>query len=479
MEIFDVVIVGSGFGGAIPALRLAENDRSVLILEAGERLTRKDFEQTWSFRAQSRLFNTFTSKDFTVFFRYGKGLGGGSLTYAAASLRTPSECFEYTDQAGYKVWPDAVNRAILDPWFEVVEKQMEITRAAWEDVPKAGGVFAMMLDNMGLTCDRSMYPIVNCLQCGFCMCGCPFDRKKHLGLNYIPQAETKGAEFRTQCTVHHIEEDGSGYAVVYKDPHDIERKVHADLVVMAASALETPAILLRSKEHLADLHPQVGKNLNNNGDVALVFHLPEDFPKAYLYMGRNNAGMITYAFWKDHRITIHAGAGPSALFAALDVVMDDGSKPSIPLGLDFKHFMRDNYPHRLISSLAIGLVDGEGEVSVNKDGNLEFNLPTTEHMQSYLDRVAAIGRDMAEANNARLMRTADHTFEHGDAHPLGTCRIGDNADKAPCTPEGELRTNPGIFCTDGSSIPGGTGVNPAHTIAANAERIADFIVNNR
>jgi len=110
---------------------------------------------------------------------------------------------------------------------------------------------------------------------------------------------------------------------------------------------------------------------------------------------------------------------------------------------------------------------------------LEFELPMTANLKAYIDRVAGLGRRMAKETGAKLLRTADDTFEHGDAHPLGTCRIGDDGERAPCTPQGELRGNPGIFCTDGSSIPGGTGVNPAHTIAANAERIADWIVKNR
>jgi len=479
LEAVDVLIVGSGFGGSIPALRLAEAGREVLVLEQGERLTEKDFEQSWSFRPQSRLFNTYTAKDFDVFFRYGKGLGGGSLTYAAAMLRAPSKVFEYVDSAGYGVWPEAVSREVLDPHYEMVEEMMSVRRATWDEVPKAGGCFAMLLDNMGLTCDRAMYPMVDCLQCGFCMAGCPFGRKQHLGKNYIPQAEVAGAEFRTGCQVDTVEAKGGNYVVHYRDPNDIERQVEAPLVVMAASALETPAILLRSSGKLPDLHPQVGRNLNNNGDVALVFQLPEDFPDAYLYMGRNNAGMITYAFWEEHGITIHAGAGPPALFAALDCVMDDGSLPTVPLGLEFKKFMRENYPHRLISSLAIGLVDGNGVVTVDSNGLLQFDFPMTDQMAAYIDRVAGVGRQIAKANGASLLRTAAPSFEHGDAHPLGTCRMGDDEELSPCTANGELRSHPGIFCTDGSSISSGTGVNPAHTIAANAERIAAYLVAQR
>ncbi len=479
METFDAIIVGSGFGGSIPALRLADDGRKVLVLEQGPRMSTKDFKMDWSLLNQGKLTVAYTSKDYKVFMRYGRGLGGGSLTYAAASLRAPSEVFDYKDQNGYSVWPKSVTRSVLDPYYKMVEEKMQISRASWADVPKAGGVFAMLLDNMGLTCDRTMYPIVDCLQCGFCMCGCPFGRKKHLGENYIPQAEAKGAEFRVNCRVDHLEKEGAGYAVYYKDSHNLEQKAFSDTVIMAASALETPAILLRSKSYLTDLHPQVGKNFNQNGDVALVFLLPDTFPKAYSYMGRNNAGVITYAFWEEAKVTIHAGAGPPALFAAMDVVPDDGSAPKIPFGLEFKQFLKDNYPDRLISTLAIGLVDGQGEVTVNSKGMLEFDIPMTDHMRDYIEKVAAIGRRIANENGAKLMRTAYDTFEHGDAHPLATCRIGDDADKAPCDANGELRSHPGIFCTDGSAIPGGTGVNPAHTIAANAERIAAYIVKSR
>ena len=476
MDNADVVVVGSGFGGAIPALRLAEAGRSVVVLEQGERLADRDFVQDWSFRAQSRLFVTYTSSDFTVFLRYGRGLGGGSLTYAAAMLRAPSEVFAYQDRHGYRVWPLEVTRAALDPHYERVESTMSVRQATWDEVPRAGGCFAMLLDRMGLTCDRACYPMKDCLQCGFCMCGCMFGRKQHLGKNYIPAAERHGAEFRTRCWVHHLQPAGSGWEVHYLDPWGDERAVRGERVVLAAGALETPALLLRSREWLPDLHPMVGRNLNNNGDVALMFELPDGFPDAYGHMGRNNAGMITYAFWDEHRITIHAGAGPPALFAALDVVRDDGAQPQRPWGLPLKHFLRDNYPHRVISTLAIGLVDGEGQVTVDGRGSLRFELPPTEGLSAYIDRVAGVARRICDATGARLLRTGDDTVEHGDAHPHGTCRKGDDGERAPCAPTGELRGAPGVFCADGSSIPGGTGVNPALTIAANAERISAGLV---
>lgn len=476
METVDVVIVGSGFGGSIPALRLAQSGRSVVVLEQGPRLTEKDFVPSWSFREQSRLFTTYQSQDYSVFFRYGRGVGGGSLTYAAAMLRAPSEVFAYRDGDDYHVWPASVTRAALDPHYAEVERMMSVSRIPWDEVPRAGAVFAMLLDKMGLTCDRARYPMVDCLGCGFCMAGCPYGRKQHLGRNYVPQAETAGAEFRAGCKVERLSRDGSGYVVHYRDHSGLAQTVAADLVLLAAGALETPAVLLRSGAGLGELHPEIGKNLNNNGDMALIFQLPPDFPDAQMFMGRNNAGMITYAFWEEHKITIHAGAGPPALFAALDVVRDDGEAPRAPLGLEFKRFMRDNYPNRLVSSLAIGLVDSVGRVTVDGQGLVHFDFPMTPALSAYIERVAGVGRRIAEATGAKLCRTADSGWEHADAHPLGTVRMGDDDAKAPCTPAGELRGFPGLYVTDGAAIPGGTGVNPANTIAANAERIAAGIV---
>ncbi len=475
MEAFDVVIVGSGFGGSIPALRLSQAGRKVLVLEQGPRTTPASFPQDWAFRAQAKLFTTYTSKDYHVILRYGRGLGGGSLTYAAAMLRAPSEVFDYRDRDDYRVWPAGVTREVMNPFYAKVEETMTVERASWSDVPRCGGIFAMMLDKMGKTADRTMYPIHDCRQCGFCMCGCPFGKKKHLGHNYIPQAEELGAQFRTDCKVDHVEKDGDGWIVRYADAQGHARGVHGDQLIIAAGALETPAVLLRSKKWMPELHPQVGKNLNNNGDVAFLFRLPPSMPKTYPYMGRNNAGVITYAFWQEHKITIHPGAGPPALVAAMDVFSEkDG--PKVPLGVDFKHFVRDQYAHHLIPALAIGLVDGEGTVTVNDSGLLEFDLPLTERLKAYIDRVADVGRSIAAANDAELLRTGGDTFEHGDAHPLGTCRIGDDDSRAPCDMYGALRGQKNLYITDGAAVPGGTGVNPSLTIGANAERIAAHLV---
>ena len=120
METLDDIIVGSGFGGAIPALRLARTGRSILCLEQGERLTEKDFVQDWGFKAQSRLFVTYTSKDYPVLLGDGRGIGGGSLTYAAAMLRSPSEVFTWRDRVARSDSPDRRRPILSSRWIATV-----------------------------------------------------------------------------------------------------------------------------------------------------------------------------------------------------------------------------------------------------------------------------------------------------------------------------------------------------------------------
>ena len=474
-DIYDAVIIGSGFGGGISALRIAEKGHRVLVLERGRRYTEKDFRQDWSIKNLMRFYKVFSSSDYRIFYRTANCMGGGSVIYSGASLRTPSEVFDFVDNKGYRVWPENVNRKILDPYYDVVEEMMSINRPSWEEVPGTGGTFAKMMANMGLTCDRGKYPYVGCRGCGFCEVGCIFGAKKHLLHNYIPNAEEKGAEFRDGCMVREIYPSNGNWRVVYVDKHRNLKEAEGRVVVFGAGAACTPEILLRSYKNgrLPELHPQVGKNFNNNGDFPFLFALPEEgFDEFYVYKGRTNAVMITYAFWKDERITIHTGSQPPGIFAGLNFA-PEGMRA---WGLEFKHFIKRIYPKRIIGAMVIGLVTGEGEVKLLNDIPV-IDIPLTEELYRYQKRVIEIGRKIAKANNAEFMPIPPDV-PYGDAHLLGTVRMGDDPEKAPCDEWGRLRGYEGLFIVDGSVIPGGTGVNPAHTIAANAERISRFIAEN-
>lgn len=470
-EHFDAVIVGSGFGGAIPALRIADKGKQVLVLERGYRFTEKDFRQEWSIKNLMRFFNVVPSDDYTLIFRTANLMGGGSVLYSGASLRAPTEVFQFVDKDGYKVWPNGVTRQVLDPYYDRVETMMEINRPGWDEVPKSGGTFAKMLNNMGLTCDRAKFPYVNCRQCGFCEAGCIYGTKRHLGFNYIPTAEKYGAVFREGCKAREVYPSSNGYTVKYIDRFRNEKEVEGEVVVLAGGAAGTPEILLRSKKNgLPALSDQVGKNFNNNGDLAFFFALPDTGFEPYkVYAGRTNAVMITYAFWYEHKITIHTGSQPPGVFAVLDFKRE--GMP--PWGLEYKHFLKEHYPSGIIGALAIELITGEGEVNLSNDLPVA-KLPMTDELLNYHRRVLNIAKMIADANNAELLAIPEN-IPYGDAHLLGTCRMGEDPQRSVLDSNCEVRGYPGLFVSDSSSIPGGTGVNPSFTIAANAERIGDYI----
>ncbi len=475
MDRYDVVIVGSGFGGAIPAFRLAQAGRKVLVLERGRRSTSRDFRFSWDPRYLQTIQKFYLSADFQVAFQTGMGVGGGSVVYAGAMLRSPSEVFDFQDTDGTRLWPASMTRTTLDPYYDAVEQLMGVRQALWTEVPKAGGVFAKMLDAMGLTCDRVRFPYLSCRQCGFCEAGCHYDANRSLLFNYVPAAEQLGAAFLTGTSVTGLEPSNNGYNVHYTDAFGSARIVWGQVAVLAAGAIETPALLLRSANALGLTNPHVGQHFGNNGDVPWYWALPEGkFPSFALYKGRNNAAMITYAFWDEHRISIHTGCGPPAVFSALDVHRD--APGALSWGLEHKQLMTALYQGRLVGGIAIGLVHGEGQITIDSGGAPQISFPMTSELQAYTDRVIGVAQQIADANGAEVLRMGRDGVPLGGAHPMGTCRIGDDPARAVCDPGGQVYGVEGMFVSDASTLPGGTGVNPALTIAANAERIAAQII---
>ena len=472
----DALIVGSGFGGSITALRLAEDGRQVVVLERGEGKRTRDFRQTQDPRYLFSLYHTLQNVDGSAVFRVAKTLGGGSTVFSGTMIRSPSDALEATDAEGARLWPESYSRANLDPYFEMVEEKMMVQRVRWQDVPRKGGIFAKMLAHSGYTCDRVSMNYVDCVQCGWCQFGCQFERKQSALLNYIPEAEALGVEFRCECDVVRLEPDGTGYLVHYIDRYGGSVSIGADLVVLSAGAIDTPVILLRSTNELNSLSEQLGKNLNNNGDIFFVCLAPEGEDPIQQYKGRDNGGVMTYEFWEEEKFTFHPGGGPPAMLAALDIHREGGPEPA-SWGLVNKHLMRDTYARRMFGIVSIGLVPGPGSIAMAEGSQTPSLLfPFTDELNSYAQRVERRAREVVEGYGGELLLTTKGSFKWGTDHPLGTCRMGASVDDSVVDEHGEVHGYPRLYINDGSIIPGGTGVNPAATIAAIAERNAAHIV---
>lgn len=305
---FDAIVVGSGFGGSVMTLRLAEKGLRVGLLERGQRYGMHGFPRRIH-EMQSRLFwdPADHKYGFMEFRDYAEsdllsvsasGLGGGSLIYANVLMRMPPEFFEG--------WPGGINRAKLDPYYDRVLATMEAspypfaTDPYYHDTPKTAAFQELCArlesepDHLGRPefifpdlainfrgsfpgeQSRNRHGAVQskCNKCGECDLGCNIHAKNTLDLNYLYRAEHNvqvKAEVRTAAQVERIVPlPGGGYRVEYVDPESgAAHSLTAARVVLAAGSLGSTRLLLKMQREgvLPGLSAQLGKNWCGNGDL--------------------------------------------------------------------------------------------------------------------------------------------------------------------------------------------------------------------
>ena len=479
LERFDAVIIGSGYGGSIPALRLAEAGMSVLVLERGPRRRTSDFRQSDDPRYITQIVDLVVSSS-NVGFRTGTMVGGASIPMDGAHFRMPRSSFEATDSAGRRYWPAAFSRAAMDPYYDRAEAMLQVRQFAWDEIPKAGGLFAKMLDNAGASCERARMNYLDCLHCGFCSQGCAFERKVTLLQSYIPAAEAAGAEFRSGCQVDRVEAQATEHVVHYVRAGEAHTAC-APRVVVGCGGIHTPALLLRSASSLTNLSSHVGRHFNNNGEHGYIGILPpeiDDLSTYHCFKGMENAGMMTFHWLESEGFSLHPGGGlePSLLAAAIEAA-DDPLLPRRSWGMEYKRFVEAVYPHRIIAFSSLGLAEGHRTVITRANGTPDFREEDRTAFDGYLDRLEAVVESVARASDIKIVPAYPRELAgQTSAHLLSSCRMAERAEDGVVDPNGEVFGHPGLWICDASSVPFALGVNPALTISAVAERCAETIV---
>src|SRR3954453_13147947 len=297
-ERVDVCIVGSGFGGAITAWRMAELYRAAgadaengLVLERGRRFKHTEFKQSMSVQHLAGVYNLIQSTQGSGGqFVVANAVGGGSNLYLAASLRSPREIFERRDHhpedgPDRRMWPHEVSRATLNPYYARAERALRVRQPSWNEVSRSGGLWAASLHAAGNTCDRVPLAIDfgRCVDAKWCHTGCVFGAKNTVNTNYLGAAEALGVRVRPDRQVDSVRRsttDGYRY-IVTADVMDnegerptrqpvsgMQEEIECRVLVMAAGAMGTPPILLRSKQNgnLPSISDRIGKHLGVNGD---------------------------------------------------------------------------------------------------------------------------------------------------------------------------------------------------------------------
>jgi enediyne biosynthesis protein E9 len=506
----DVLVIGSGFGGAIAAYHLAAGGAKVTVLERGPWLSGTDFDHDYLLGSSyTRVFDFVAGDGMSVL--GGNCVGGGSVVYFAALPRAPRFIFERTGSIGRRMWPSAISRETLDPWYDRVAEVIPVRQQTWDDVSYAGGLWGAACNHAGRTANPVPVGVDNslCENCNWMMAGCRFDAKRSLLFNYLPAAVAHGAEIRPLHEVQKITRTDAGYRVHYNRVDDEDYRVHtgsgeidAKIVVLAAGAGASPVILQRSEPDLGTMPAAVGRYFSGNGERLCTAVIDEE--KAASLLGLDRGDGIAY---RANQI----GKGPVvANWDHLDASLPEYSRFSLeqlyfPPGLGtilaqvpgapapnwFGPAKKDLLSHWQSWLTIFEMIEDDNEgvfgpppptgnayrISQQMLGRGPLSYQPTANTLAAWQRADDEVRDILERDG--LATVAPWTNDLVGAytvHPLASCRIGDDPATSALDDTHELRGHPGIFVTDGSAVPCGLTVNPALTIAALAERAMPGIV---
>ncbi|MCR4315767.1 MAG: GMC family oxidoreductase [Planctomycetes bacterium] len=479
VEDTDVVIVGSGFGGCVTAARLAEKAR-VVVLEKGKRWKSEDFEQSFNPVHFASLWDLWGGSGTGVL--SGSGVGGGSLIYSQVSLRAPSFVFEL-DEDGRRLWPAEYSRKTLDPYYAKVEEMLKVVQLSfdpqslpdaekWRSVSRRDFVFAKGLARIGKRTDAMRVALHECNDCGWCSAGCRFGKKQSLMLNYVPLAESLGAEFREGCSCDVVEKQMDRYVVHFRDKRTREKKrIRAKVVILAGGAIASAGILLRSKRFagLREVSAMAGERLSLNGDLPICGIVPD---VTDTWKGKID-GSISYDFLEQGFTLqcVHLPPATGTTAMAFELIAPDGRT----WGGRYKEYLREIQRHFLPLGV-LGLDRSEGKVRVKADGSVVLGWKThPETMRMWAASINA-AHALVESLGGYLIKNPLETFGFtGTVHPLATCRMAESPEHGALSPEGEVFGYRNLFVVDGATIPAPIIVNTSLTIAAVAERIAERI----
>lgn len=491
----DVLVIGSGFGAAAPALRLAQAGLQVTMIEKGPAVQTADFRQTQDPKYLMRYLKGMSGDNLSL--TYAEALGGGSGFYEMVSLRAPSQAFEQLDRRGRPLWPTTVSRRALDPYYDIAERMLRVEQIGVADVPKSGLVFSLLMKNLGYSCDRARYAVRNCLGSGFCVTGCIYGAKQSLHVNYLPQALDAGAtidcdlqalsirplvEVRPTAETPRFGDLPYRYQVLCRRRGGEQEMVCfvARLVVLGGGTVGTAKLLLASRPYLDRLSDQVGRNIAFNGSVKAAGLVPEGFPEGDMFAGRSHPGMISYEFLASRGITISA-AKPlplQAIVAARLRLDGDGREPS-HWGAPHVELMQQ-YRRRMIILVSFGLTPPGGVIRLEAGQQPRLRLALDDRLRHHYHETKGLLQDILRRNGCRLVETefvnrsgAPHADLHfATAHQVGSCRMADYKSHGVVDAAGEVFEYPGLYISDGAAIPSSLAVNTSLTILANAERVA-------
>ena len=522
-QTFDYVVVGSGFGGSVSAMRLAEKGYRVAVLERGRRFQDSDFAKTsWNlprylWAPSIGCYGILQISAFrNVFVLHGSGVGGGSLGYANVLMEPDEAAF---DSPAWKKPVDWGRE--LRPHYATAKRMLGVT-----DNPRLGPADQVLRQIAGeLGQAESFRPVPvgtffgkpgeegrevadpyfggegparsGCQHCGACMVGCRHNSKNTLPKNYLYFAERHGAEIIPEATVRDIrplkglEADGARYEVVFHRTtgwiHPDREPLRARNVIVAAGSLGSLRLLFRCRDGTRSL-PQISRRLGDmvrTNNEALLGSVAR---KADVDYSKGIA--ITSIFHADPVTTIEPvryPAGSSAMRLLGGPMIESGSLPSrlvqsvMGVARQPGDFLRTHvlpgWAERTTIILVMQWEDNRIRLRPGRSvfTGLRRDLVSEPDPEATIPSKLAIGHDVTRTFAERTGGIAMGSINEGlfnipiTAHILGGAPFGRNAEEGVIDADCQVHGYPGLYVIDGSIMPANPGVNPSLTITALAE----------
>jgi len=516
---YDFVVIGSGFGGSVSALRLVEKGYSVLVIEKGREWKPSDFPKTnwqvwkWIWLPAFRFFGFFKM----TFLRHvgilsGVGVGGGSLVYANTLPRPRDTFFSSGNWKGIADW-----KTELDPHYATAEtmlgantnpKLFDADHALRAVAEKKGARNEFEPTRVAIFFGEPEKvvpdPYFNgdgperegCRFCGACMTGCRHNAKNTLDKNYLYMARKKGAELISQSRVRRVQPIGihpngeGGYRIRYRSSTGIlfarYFTVRAKNIVFSGGVLGTVRLLLNMKRRdLPGLSDRLGDFIRTNNE-SLVLVNSRNKSKDF------SAGVaIGSIFPPDHDTHLEAvryGSG-SGFWKMMGVPLTHGKNAFARIGKLFIHlltrpgaWLRIYFTRDFSKQSMILLFMQHLDSTVRfKRGifNLKSKITTGEPPSAFMKLSKELADLTADEIHGKpfVMLTEALTGTPTTAHILGGCVIGKNSSEGVIDAAHRIHGYQGLYVCDGSAVSANPGVNPALTITAMTERAMSYIPN--
>lgn len=512
----DWLVVGSGFGGSVSALRLSEKGYRVGLLECGRRFADRDFPKSnWNLRryfwmprlGMKGFFRISTFKDVTVL--SGSGVGGGSLGYANTLYVPPTPFFEDPQWGALNDWETA-----LAPHYAEAQRMLGVAMTETDD--PADTLLRELGEELGVGHTYRKTPVgvffgeagktvadpffggagperTGCTHCGRCMVGCPVGAKNTLVKNYLWFAERNGVAVTPDRTVVDIRPlgaaDGSdGYLVTHERSgawvRRDRRTTTARGVVVAAGALGTNRLLQRCRLNgsLPRISARLGELVRTNSEAILAVTVPKDY-RDDLTRRVAISGSI-YPDPNTHIETVTYGADGDAMNAMFTLLVGNGTRLTRPLkllaqiarhpGRWLKVMWPNGWARRTIIVLVMQTLDNAISLRPHRTPGGGVRLQTEQDPTRPNPTFIPIANDTAEWLARRTGGIAQSSILEAidipsTAHILGGAVIGADPSTGVIDARQRVFGYENLLVCDGAAVPANVGVNPSLTITAMAE----------